>query len=223
MSRKGKAVLALMGLFAVAGLMIGCGDFFVSEGSLASITVTPSTAVLSSASSAGALTLSASGVLVDGSSSMVSPTWKSSDTSCVAISLSASGCSYTASGSSITVTPTPGGVGTPTVTASGGQNPSVPIDVIAGTVSTLAIALTGVDVPGGSLQATATINGQSLGATYVSWSVTASVLSTDASINTNGTVAISSAATVGETITVTGTITTNDNQSQSPTAQSTVL
>jgi len=215
MSRKSTAVLAIFGVAVIAIIMVGCEGFFVSPGSLASIKVSPSTAVLSTGGST--LTLTAIGLLVNNSAATgVVPTWAGSDNGAVV--------SISPTTASATTTITPVAVGNTTITATySGQTFNVPIQVITGTVSTPQITLTGIADPGGTLQATAAMNGQSLGAAFVSWSVTASVVSSDASINTNGTVTISSTATVGETITVTGTITTNGNSTQSGTAQSTVL
>ena len=66
MSRKSTAVLAIFGVVAIAGLMIGCGNFFVSENSLAQITVSPTAVLLDPG---GTQTLAVTATLVNGTSS----------------------------------------------------------------------------------------------------------------------------------------------------------
>ena len=221
MSRTGRAVLALIGLVAVAGSMIGCDDFFVSPNSLASITVSPTTAVLSSASGAGTLTISASGTLVNGNSSTISPTWTSSDTNCAVISFSASGCLATASGTSVTVTPVTGAGNTAKVTAtSGGQTVTVPIDVLTGTISGITINLSSTSVtPPGTVNATVvtTDSGLTIPANFVTWTTPSG-----ATISGSGNSAVFTfvTATAGTTATITATVTTNGGSSLTATSAS---
>jgi len=223
MSQRGAAVLALIGLVAVAGLLIGCNGFFVSPNSLASITVSPTTAVLSSAADAGPLTISASGLLVNGNSSSISPTWTSTDTNCTVISFSASGCSASTSASSVTVTPIPGAGGTATVTAtSGGQSATVPIDVVTGTVSgvTLNLSSTTVTPPGTVTATVVNSDGSTIPASYVSWATPSG-----ATISGSGDSAVFTflTATAGQTA-ITATVTTNGGSTlTTPSASITVI
>jgi large repetitive protein len=207
MSRMGTAVLALMSLLAVAGMMIGCNGFFVSPNSLASITVSPTTAVLSSASDAGTLTISASGVLVNGNGSTISPDWTTSDTTGTVLTISP------ATGTSTTVTPTPGANGTATVTAtSGGQSAKVQIDVIPGTISgNLTVTPSAMNVTSGQTVTVTvtTSSGQPIPSQFVSFSG----IPASANLTTgNGNASITFLVTVvGQSATITATVTTNGN------------
>jgi hypothetical protein len=170
MSRQGTAVLAFLGLIAIAILMVGCSGFFVSPNSLGNFTVSPPSAVLSSSVSAGLL-LSANGTAVSGNSIAVSPTWTSSDTSCTAISFSATGCTPTTTAATVTVTPVAAGSATITVTASGAQTQYVYISVQTGTIDGITATVpTTTASPGQTItESVAASNGAAIQCQYVNF------------------------------------------------------
>jgi hypothetical protein len=214
MSRKGRAVLAILGLVAVAGLMVGCNGFFVSPNSVASVTVSPPAAVLSSASGAGTLQMSAQTVLVNQNSSdcTSSGTWTTSDTA---------GTILTVGPSTGLVTPVGGGQATVTVTCNGTSSAAVPIDVITAPLSgNLTVNLSGTTVtpPGSVTVSVVTTTAQTIPSQFVTWSIP-----TGTSISGSGssaTVTFGLTVTAGTTATITATVTTNGGATLTGTSQS---
>ncbi len=231
MSRMGTAVLAFIGLTAIAFMLVGCNGFFVSPNSLASFAVNPPAAVLTSGASS-ALTLSANGLNVNNVSTSVSPNWTSSDTSCTSISFSSSGCTFTTTGASVTVTTMAAGAATITASASGATSQTVSISVITGAISgiTATISPTTVSSSGGQTsEAVAASNGP-IQCQYVNWGTPPSGTSFTCTNNNNSlTITVSSAAstatglTGGQVTIPEPSVTTNGNQLLTPTSFSGTL
>lgn len=226
MSRMGAAVLAFIGLTAIALMLVGCDGFFVSPNSLASFAVSPTGAVLSSASGAGNLTLSANGTTVNNNPANVSPNWTSSDTSCAVISFSSPGCTATTTGASVTVTPIAAGAATITASASG-QTATVPISVITGTISgiTATISPTSVAAGGTITETVAASNGTAIQCQYVNFG-TPPTGTTFTCTNNSNSLSIAISSTTSALTGVTGlsqvtipepSVTTNGDQTLQPT------
>jgi hypothetical protein len=218
MPRLGTAVLALLGLIAVATMLVGCNGFFVSPGSVATITVSPTAAVL--ATGGGTLPMAESTTLVNGNpGSCTSTSWATSDTT---------GAVITIDPSSGVVTPVGAGTATVTGTCDGTTSSAIPIEVIAGaSIGTVSINLSTTSVPltGGSVTASVVVtSGQlTIPTQYVSWTFPSGTGPN--TLNTNNVVvtfpsALTSLTGTTTTATLSAIVYTNGNQSLNATSAS---
>ena len=197
----------------------GSGTVFIanranSSSSLASITVSPSAAVLSSAIGSGTLQMSASALLVNGNSSIcTSPTWTTSDTT---------GSILTIGSSTGVVTPVGGGQATVTVKCNGTSSTAVPIEVITGTISSIIMNLSSTTVtPPGTVTATVvTSGGLTIPSQFISWSIPSGT-----TISTSGNSAVITFlnATAGTIATITATVTTNGGSTLTVTSPTIII
>ena len=224
MSRTGAAVLAFIGLTAIAFMLVGCEGFFVSPNALGSFTVSPPAAYLSAG--AAGVQLSANGLNNNGDSTTVSPTWTSSDTTCTSVSFSSSGCTATTTGASVTVTPNAAGAATITASSSGATSQTVYVSVLTGTLSGITATVNPTSAsPGQTISETvAASNGAAIQCQYVNWGSPPSGTSFTCTTNSNSlSIAISSTASAVTGITGLSqvtipepSVTTNGNQTLTP-------
>lgn len=182
MRRNVVATLALTSLFLFALLMSGCGDFFVSPGSIDQVTVTPSRSLLKSGDT---LALTANAIKVDGTSSSITTTaiWTTSSSSVAAVDANGSVTAGDSEGSAtITATAPKSKISGTAITRV--TTGALPTQISVQAVST-SIALNGTV----KFQATATLDGvtgQDISGIVV-WSVTGST-TTAARVDSSGNV-----------------------------------
>jgi hypothetical protein len=198
-------------LFAVLPLILlcaGCSDFWVSDSSIQSVTVSPTALILKAAQTgppavAGdSATVTATATTVGGSTVSTGFTWTSSDTADFTVTNAGSVTAVgTAANKTATITATNGGQsGTCTVLTYTGTAPtSLTLGFPSGE-STPAIGA------GFQLSAAGILNGNSNFdfTPYVTWSTNAPSIAT---VSTSGFVSVLSTATVGSTFIITATAT----------------
>ncbi len=204
-----RRVARLLPLLALLAFCASCGNFFLSNSSILTVTVTPTAVILAAAPDATTpgdkYTLESSATTVGGTATndTSTATWTSSAPSVVT---AGSGGALTAvgttGGSTATITATDGGqTGTATVLLYTGAAPSS-LSVSPQNTSLIPSSIT----PGTAIQllAFASINGQpNFNITNdVTWT---SSDSTVATVNASGLVSVLSTATAGTTFTVTAT------------------
>lgn len=200
-----RRMLKLLVVLPLFVLCAGCSDFWVSDSSIQSVTVSPTAVILKAGATApDTYTLTSTSLTVGGTTNTDTTTakWTSSDSTIVSA----------ASGGVITDVTTSGGK-TATITATdGGQSGKCTVLTYTGTApSALTLSFpSGDSTPalGAGFQVTATgaLNGNSSFnlTPYVTWTTNASSIAT---VSSSGYVNVLSTATVGSTFEITATAT----------------
>ncbi len=203
-----RRVVRLLPLLALLAFCASCGDFFVSNSSIETVTVTPTAVILAAAANAttpgDSFSLKSSATTVGGTPSddTATATWTSSAPTVVTVSNAGVLSTVdTVGGDTATITATDGGQsGTSTVLTYTGTAPtSLSVNVLNGVIPS---SIT----PGQTIQlaAAASINGNpnyNL-SNYVSWTSSNNYA---AVVNASGLVTVLSTATAGTTFTITAT------------------
>jgi hypothetical protein len=226
---KSPVIRRTLTLFAVLPLIVlcaGCADFWVSDSSIQSVTVSPTALILKAAQTgppavAGdSASISATATTVGGSSVTTGFTWTSSDTTDFTVT---SAGSVTAIGTAADKTAT--------ITATnGGQSATCAILSYTGTTPTALNSIGGIPAASGQLSpgqtfqltASANLSGNSSHdvTSYVSW---VSSNTSAATVSTSGLVTVLSTATAAAQFTITATATISGTSISSPAASFTVL
>jgi uncharacterized protein YcfL len=212
MSRKSTAVLAIFGVSVVATIMMGCNGFFVSPNSVASIIVSPTSAVLGT--SGGTLQMSANTLLVNSNnSSCTSTSWKSSDPTNSVITIDPS---------SGLVTPVAPGQVTVTVNCDGTTSSAIPIDVFSGgAIAGITINLSSTTASAGQTVTASVVTSQSavtIPTQYVNWTFPSGTTNT---LSTNSvSITFLTTASLGTSATISASVITNGGSTVSAPQQS---
>lgn len=191
--------IVLVALFGAS-----CGDFWVSESSIKSVTTSPAAILLKAgASTADSYTLSASATTQSGTTSDVTSTatWTSSNSSVATVSAGTVTCATSTSGQTATITATDDSKsGTTAVLTYTGTAPTSISLTYPATVTPDYM----YEGEAYQMTATATLGSTSTDITkYVAWSSSNTSVAT---VSSAGYVTISSTATVGSSYTITATV-----------------
>ena len=201
-------VRRLLTLLAVLPLIVfcaGCSDFWVSESSIQSVTVSPTAVILKAGETTpDTYTLSSTSLTVGGTTNTDTTTakWTSSDATIVSAAAGGVITAVTSSGGkTVTITATDGGVGGTcnVLTYTGSAPSSLTLGFPAGE-STPALGAGFQVTAAGALNGNSNFNFTP----YVTWSTNASSIAT---VSSSGYVNVLSTATVGSTFQITATAT----------------
>jgi hypothetical protein len=198
-------MLTLLAVLPLIVFCAGCSDFWVSESSIQSVTVSPTAVILKAGETTpDTYTLSSTSLTVGGTTNTDTTTakWTSSDATIVSAAAGGVITAVTSSGGkTVTITATDGGVGGTcnVLTYTGSAPSSLTLGFPAGE-STPALGAGFQVTAAGALNGNSNFNFTP----YVTWSTNASSIAT---VSSSGYVNVLSTATVGSTFQITATAT----------------
>jgi len=200
-----RRMLTLLAVLPLIVFCAGCSDFWVSESSIQSVTVSPTAVILKAGETTpDTYTLSSTSLTVGGTTNTDTTTakWTSSDATIVSAAAGGVITAVTSSGGkTVTITATDGGVGGTcnVLTYTGSAPSSLTLGFPAGE-STPALGAGFQVTAAGALNGNSNFNFTP----YVTWSTNASSIAT---VSSSGYVNVLSTATVGSTFQITATAT----------------